>query len=63
MPIPQLRHDRNRVQTGVLSESGRDDLESFGKGLEAVGFHAFEGLAVGCEETGDVDLGGAATDD
>jgi hypothetical protein len=63
MSVPQLGDDRDGVQPGIFCEGCRDDLERFGKGLEAVGFHALEGLAVLGEKARDVDLGGAAADD
>ena len=40
MLISQLSNDLNRVQTGILGECGRDDLERFGEGLETVCFFA-----------------------
>ena len=49
MLISQLSDYGNRMQTGVLGESGRDDLKSFGIRLEAVGLFAFQSLRVLCE--------------
>lgn len=63
MFIPQLRDDRDRVQTRILGQCGWDDLESFGECLITVCFFSFEGLGVLCEESGDVDFGCTATCD
>ena len=60
MSVPQFRDDLNRVQPGVLGQCSGYNLESFGEGLETVGFFAFQGLGVLDQETGEVDLGCAA---
>lgn len=49
VPVPQLGHDADWVETCVLCERSRDDFESLGVGLETVGFHSFEGLGVRCQ--------------
>lgn len=36
MPIPQFGHDRDWVETSVLSQSRRDDLERLCERLETV---------------------------
>lgn len=63
MSVPELSHDRDRVKTGVLSQSGRNDLKCFGESLETVGFLALERLGVLVEQAGDVDLRRTSTGD
>lgn len=46
MSVPQLGDHGDGVQSGVLGQSGGDDLERLGEGGEAVGFHALERLRV-----------------
>jgi len=61
MPVPQFSHDRDGVQTRIFGKCCRDDLESVGVSLEAVCFHAVQGLRVLGEESGYVDFGSAST--
>ena len=46
VPIPQFRHNRNRVETCIFGQSGWDDFESLGERLEAVCLLALERLTV-----------------
>ena len=61
MSIPQFRHNRNRVQTGIFGQRGRNDLQRLGECLEAVRFFALEGLSMLREESREVDFGCATT--
>lgn len=63
VPVAKLGDDRDGIEAGVLGERRRDDLERVGEGLEAVGLHALERLRVLREQTRDVDLGRATSDD
>lgn len=63
MPVSQLGNDSDRVQTGVLSERSRDDLERFSKRLETIGLFASQRLAVLGEQARNVDLGSPASGD
>ena len=60
MSVAKLGHDSDGVEPCILGKGGRDDLKGVGVCLEAVGFHAFEGVCVLREGTRDVDLWGAS---
>jgi hypothetical protein len=61
--VSQLSNNGDRVQTSVLGERGRDDLQRLGEGLETVGLFTLEGLSVLCQQSGDVDLRCASSSD
>lgn len=63
MPVSQLGNNSDRVQTGVLGERSRDDLERFSKCLETIGLFASQRLAVLGEQARNVDLWSPASGD
>lgn len=44
--VPQFSDDSNRVETSILRECGRNDLECVCIRLEAVSFHTFQSLGI-----------------
>jgi hypothetical protein len=44
--VAELGHSRDRVEAGVLCQGVGDDLEGLGKGLEAVGVCANQGVGM-----------------
>jgi hypothetical protein len=63
MPVSQLGNDSDRVQTGVLGERSRDDLERFSERLETIGLFASQRLAVLGEQARNMNLRSPASGD
>ncbi len=63
MAMPQIRHDPDGIQAGVLSQGSRDDLHGVGEGAPADGFGARQRARLVGEGLGDFDLGRAAAGD
>lgn len=61
MPIPELGHDADRIQTSVLGQRGWDDLHGLGVCSEAVSLHAAQAVAVLGHAVRDLDLGCSST--
>ena len=63
VPMSQLRHDADAIETRILRQGGGHDLHRVGKGLPADGLEAGLGLGLVAERLGDGDLGRAPTRD
>lgn len=63
MTIPQLGDDTDAVETCVLGERCRDDLEGLGESLPADRLGADEGLGFAIEGARDLDFGSTTTGD
>jgi len=63
MPVPQIRHDPDRIQARVLRQRRRDDFHCVGKRPPADGFGAGQRACLVGKRLGDFDLGRAAAGD